>query len=93
MRLFVPLLAVLTTAGIAAAPGANAAGGVLFADGVVYENPVGCVEVGDGSDVEIRNRTDGVAHLYESPDCSGDVVVLPPNDGAYFAVRSVRVRD
>ncbi|MGQ4617218.1 hypothetical protein [Nocardia sp. R7R-8] len=93
MRPLAALLTLLAAAGIAAAPGAHAAGGVLFADGAVYENPVGCLEVGDGSDVAIRNRTDSVAHLYESPDCSGDVVVLPPNDGAYFAVRSVRVAD
>lgn len=94
MRPTVPaLLAVPAAAGIIAAPAANAADGALFADGVVYENPVGCVEVGDGSDVEIRNRTDVVVHLHDAPGCSGDVVALAPNDAAYFAVRSVRVED
>ncbi|WP_063053592.1 hypothetical protein [Nocardia arthritidis] len=96
MRPTVPaLLAVLATAGIAAAaPGANAAEGALFAAGLSYENPAGCLDVGDGSDVEIRNRTDGVVHLYDVPGCSGDVVeVLAPNDAAYFAVLSVRVED
>ncbi|MGW4327222.1 hypothetical protein ACWEKR_15150 [Nocardia sp. NPDC004573] len=94
MRPTVPaLLAVPAVAGIIAAPTANAADGVLFADDVAYENPAGCLEVGDGSDVEIRNRTDVVVHLHDAPGCSGDVVALAPGDAAYFAVRSVRVED
>ncbi|WP_174189355.1 hypothetical protein [Nocardia barduliensis] len=96
MRRTVPaLLAVLAAAGFAAAaPGAHAAEGTLFAHGLSYENPVGCLEVGDGSDVEIRNRTDGVVHLYDAPGCAGAVVEgLAPNDAAYFAVRSVLVED
>ncbi|WP_280247372.1 hypothetical protein [Nocardia abscessus] len=46
------------------------------------------------SDVEIRHRTDSVAHRCEALGHSGDVVEVPtPNDTAYFAVRSVRVED
>ncbi|WP_280496650.1 hypothetical protein [Nocardia asiatica] len=96
MRRTVPaLFAALATAGIvAAAPGAHAAEGTLFAEGLSHENPVGCLEVGDGSDVEVRNRTDGIVHLYDAPGCAGEVVeVLAPNDAAYFAVRSVLVGD
>ncbi|MEU2036132.1 hypothetical protein [Nocardia amamiensis] len=92
---FAALLGVLAAAGIvAAAPFAGAATGVLIIDDTTYREPSGCLHVGDGSDVEVRNYTDSVVRIYDSPECSGDVVdILGPGERNVFAAYSVEIDD
>ncbi|MFF5701546.1 hypothetical protein ACFY7H_03460 [Streptomyces sp. NPDC012794] len=58
-----------------AAPGtAQAAQGVLFIDGVRYDDPSGCFPLGDFVPSEVANFTDGVAWVWNGPHCDGRVV-------------------
>ncbi|WP_330232021.1 hypothetical protein OHA40_05775 [Nocardia sp. NBC_00508] len=96
MRYPVPaLLGALVAAGvIAAAPVASGAEGVLFVGDTSYAEPAGCIQVGDGSEVEVRNYTDSVVRVYDSPACSGEVIdILPPGERDYFRARGIRVED
>ncbi|MEV6325196.1 hypothetical protein AB0M45_29035 [Nocardia sp. NPDC051787] len=89
------LIGVLAATGIvAAAPVAAASAGVLIIDDTTYREPSGCLHVGDGSDVEVRNYTDGVVRIYDSPECSGDVVdMLGPGERNVFPAYSVEIED
>ncbi|WP_067477012.1 hypothetical protein [Nocardia amamiensis] len=94
MRYTVSALGVLAAAGIAAAPFAGAATGVLIIDNTTYREATGCLHVGDGSDVEVRNYTDTVVRIYDSPECSGDVVdILEPGERDVLPAYSVDIED
>ena len=57
-------------AGIAAAPPAFAARGVLKVNDETFTDPSGCYEV-KSQPIKIENRTDQVAVVFSEPNCRG----------------------
>ncbi|MEU7216368.1 hypothetical protein [Nocardia iowensis] len=69
----------------AAAPVAAAGQGELKVGDTVYNNPSGCVMLGQDTVREIQNNTDSVVTIYKDAQCDGiaTAVLAPGNNGTY----------
>ncbi|GAA5058615.1 hypothetical protein HNP84_005479 [Thermocatellispora tengchongensis] len=76
MRRIASTLATVAAAGMLALSlpsAAHAANGVLLLNGELYFDPSGCYP-SDRWPLAVRNDTDQVVAIYETPDCTGEVL-------------------
>ncbi|MFF8956248.1 hypothetical protein [Streptomyces sp. NPDC014894] len=66
-------LAAATTLAVTVPQTAFAANGGLLVNGTVHQNPSGCYP-SDRRPLQVNNRTDEIALVFESRDCSGRII-------------------
>ncbi|MET9065508.1 hypothetical protein [Streptosporangium sandarakinum] len=83
-------LAAAATLALTVSQPAQAAQGALIVNGAVYYDPSGCY----GSDVfplDVENRTDDYAYIWNGPYCTGEVVLVLSPDTAAVVEEGVSV--
>ncbi|MFI9505514.1 hypothetical protein [Nocardia sp. NPDC052566] len=74
------------------APTAHAVNGQLIVDGAVYQDPSGCIFIGEDANRTFENNTEGVVTVFPRVDCSGEAsAVLPSGDSGTYPGKSVAV--
>ncbi|MFB4286035.1 hypothetical protein ACBI99_00245 [Nonomuraea sp. ATR24] len=83
MRRITTALAALAAAGAVLAPltPAHAADGVLVINDQPYFDPSGCYS-SDRWPLSVANHTNGLAYVFSSPDCTGELLELVEPGGS-----------